>query len=193
MNQSLLDSTKDSFNTFRVESIWLRSIYDTSIALFSSGKETDDLLRRVAPLFFCDLNHIIVEYWVLVVCRLTDPAQTGKRENLTAKNLLESLSKLGLLTDEIQAEAAELQKYRDLLNDARNRVVSHADKETFLNPALLGAHSESQISGFLKHLQIFNDLVGQALGEGPLDFCGTSAPGDVYDLLHALRNVHQYE
>lgn len=193
MTQNLLDNTKDSFNAFRVESIWLRSLYDTSIGLYSSGKETDELLKRVAPLFFADLNHILLEYWVLLVCRLTDPAQTMGRENLTAQNLLASLNTLELLTAEIQAEAAELQKYRDLLNNARNRVVSHADKETFLNPALLGEHSEPQVAEFLKHLQLFNDLVGQALGEGPLDFSGTSAPGDVYDLLHALKKVHHDE
>lgn len=132
---------------------------------------------------------MIIEYWILGVSRLTDPAKTNRRENLTASLLLEQLDGLDLSTAEIQSAAAGLQAYRAILNDARNRAVSHADKETFLSPALLGEHQESQVAYFLDHLQRFNDLVGEALGEGPLDFRSTSGSGDVYDLLRALKNA----
>jgi hypothetical protein len=189
MTISPLQHAKDTFNAFRVESVWLRSIFDTSYALFSSGSEIDALLKRTAPQFFADLNQMIVEYWILAVSRITDPAKTGKRENLTAALLLNQLDSLGLCTTEIHTAANRLQSYRALLNDARNRAVSHADKETFLNPALLGDHQESQVTDFLERLQEFNDLVGMALGEGPLDFRSTYGPGDVYDLLRALRSA----
>ena len=189
MPTSPLLRTKDAFNTFRVESIWLRSIYDTSFALYSSGFETETILRKVAPSFFGDLNHILIEYWIMVVCRLTDPAKSFGRENLTAANLIESLEALHLMTEEIRARANGLQKYRSLLSDARNRAISHADKATFLQPELLGQHQEHQVTDFLEDLQQFNDLVGIALGEGPLDFRGTSGPGDAYDLIHVLRNA----
>ena len=180
---------KEVFNTFRVESVWLRSIYDTTQALFSSGTDITDLLQRCAAHFFADLNHILIEYWVLVVARITDPAKTMGRENVTAKLILEMLDKLGLLTAEIQSESDGLHRYRAILNDARNRVVSHADKETFLNPALLGIHAPHDIIEFLAHLQKFNDLVGEALEEGPLDFQSTYGPGDVFDLLRVLKNA----
>ena len=181
--------TKDAFNSFRVESVWLRTIYDTSFALYSSGIETDLALKKVAPVFFADLNHILIEYWIMVVCRLTDPAKSFGRENLTVANLVESLESLHLLTDEIKKRSAGLQRYRNLLNDARNRVISHADKATFLQPELLGQHQEHQVTDFLDDLQEFNDLVGLALGEGPLDFRGTSGPGDAYDLIRILKDA----
>jgi hypothetical protein len=181
--------TKSAFNAFRVESVWLRSIYDTSFALYSSGTETETILKKVAPAFFGDLNHILIEYWILVVCRLTDPAISLGRENLTAANLVASLEDLKLMTEEIRIHANGLQKYRSLLNTARNRAVSHADKATFLQPELLGEHQEYQVADFLEDLQKFNDLVGIALGEGPLDFRGTSGPGDAYDLIHFLKNA----
>ena len=97
------------------------------------------------------------------------------RENVTAKLILENLEQLGLLTVEIQTAADGLHRYRAILNEARNRVVSHADKETFLNPVLLGEHAPYEVTEFLGHLQKFNDLAGEALGEGPLDF--RSSPG----------------
>jgi hypothetical protein len=189
MSAVSLAQTKDAFNAFRVESVWLRTIYDTSFALYSSGQEIDTLLQKIAPRFFVDLNQIIIEYWVLVVCRLTDLASTRGRENLTVANMIDSLKRLGISTDAIEREAVELQIYRDVLNHARNRVVSHADKATFLQPELLGEHTEHEVTAFLEHLQIFNDLVGDALNEGPLDFRGISGPGDVHDLLRILRNA----
>ena len=184
-----LSRAKDAFNAFRVESVWLRGIYDTSFALYSSGAETEAILKRAAPAFFGDLNHILIEYWIMVVCRLTDPAKSFGRENLTAANLMSSLEELKLMTKEIRIHADGLHRYRSLLNDARNRAVSHADKDTFLQPELLGEHKEHQIDDFLEDLQAFNDLVGIALGEGPLDFCGTSGPGDAFDLIRVLRDA----
>lgn len=189
MTSDALTRAKGAFNAFRVESIWVRTVFDTATALYSSGPDTESLLRRTAPQFFGDLNSILVEYWVLVVCRITDPEKTGGRANLTVRNLVSELEALGLLTQAIQDEATGLQVYRDIINGSRNRVVSHADKETFLQPALLGAHGAVDIEAFLQHLQDFNDLVGETLGEGPLDFEGTSGPGDAYDLLKALRNA----
>lgn len=125
----------------------------------------------------------------MVVCRLTDPATSFGRENLTAANLVASLEELKLMSEEVQNRVDGLQRYRNLLNGARNRAISHADKATFLQPELLGEHQEHQIADFLEDLQQFNDLVGIALGEGPLDFRGTSGPGDAYDLIRVLRNA----
>lgn len=189
MINDALARAKDAFNAFRVESVWVRTVFDIDAALYSSGAETEALFKRTAPQFFGDLNFILIEYWVLVVCRITDPAKMGGRENLTVKNLVAELGALGLMTQAIQDEAAGLQAYRDIVNSGRNRVVSHADKETFLEPALLGEHGMADIEKFLHHLQRFNDLVGEALGEGPLDFTGTSGPGDAHDLLKTLRNA----
>jgi hypothetical protein len=189
MTADALTRAKDAFNAFRVESVWVRTVFDTTTALYASGADNESLLKRIAPQFFGDLNSILIEYWVLVVCRITDPQKTGNRENLTVKNLVSELETLGLLTQAIEHEAAGLQAYRDIINNSRNRVVSHADKEIFLQPSLLGEHGAADIDAFLQHLQDFNDLVGEALGEGPLDFKGTSGPGDAYDLLKVLRNA----
>ena len=180
---------RDAFNAFRVESVWLQTVHNTFCALYSSGPETDKLLQNTAPVFFHDLNSIFIEYWILIICRLTDPAKMNGRKNLTAKNLVENLRELGMLTEPIEREANGLQRYRDVLNTARNRVVSHADKDTFLQPELIGEHSQDELTSFLAHLQRFNDLVGEAIGEGPLDFSATSGSGDAYDLLRALRNA----
>jgi hypothetical protein len=189
MTPALLAHVKETFNAFRLESIWLRTVHHSATVLFSSDPEVEAVLRRTAGAFFTDLNHILIEYWILIVCRITDPAQTSRRDNLTVKQLLKQLEQLGALTVDIESAATELQKYRDVLNDARNRAVSHADKDTFLNPKLLGAHSAADVQSFLLHLQLFNDLVGEALGEGPLDFSSAASAGDALDLLQVLKSA----
>ena len=185
------DSTdvRATFVAFRKECIWLRTCYDTFYALFGDNEENERVLRSAAPVFFTDLNVIFIEYWVLVVSRITDPAKSMGRENLTVQNLMGALASSGDSNPAIEATAKALQDYRALVVNGRNRIVSHADKEAFLANSVLGAHAEADLCLFLRNLQLFNDLVGETVGEGPLDFTGTSEPGDAYDLIRALKTV----
>lgn len=94
----------------------------------------------------------------------------------------------GLLTSAIEAATAGIVQYRSLIEDARNRTIGHADKETAMTYIVLGVHSRPEAFAFLEQLQAYVDAVGTAVGEGPLDFSVTSASGDVADLLKALNN-----
>lgn len=107
-------------------------------------------------------------------------------DNLTVKYLVEALTQHGRMTSDICEIARRLDTYRELINDARNKLVSHADRAAFLRNAVLGGHTEEAVEQFVRDLQRFNDLVGEAVGEGPLDYQATSCSGDVHDLLRAL-------
>ncbi len=189
MPASSLAHLKTAFVAFRNECIWLKTCHDTFDVLFGGDEETKRVLRRAAAAFFDELNVMMIEYWIMAVSRITDPPKTKGHENLTVKNLLEGLKEQKALTPEINDAATALQNYRCLIQNARNKLVSHADKEAFMAKASLGEHSEAELRKFLNDLQIFNDLVGKAIGEGPLDFSGTSRPGDAYDLIHALKGA----
>ena len=167
----------------------VRNCYNTFNHLFSSGPETEAILRRVAPEFFGDLNSILQEYFFLQARRVTDPVATGSRENLTLQNVNAGLTTAGLMTQEIRDLSASILGYRDLISDISNRVVAHADKATALCPGLVGPHSEHEIESFMDNLQAYTDAVGIALGVGPLDYSVQACTGDVQDLLRALRRV----
>lgn len=183
-----LSEIKSTFVAFREECIWLQTCFNTFNVLFSDDDEVKALLNNSAPTFFGDLNLMFIEYWIIVACRLTDPASTMGHENLTAKYLLEALKQHSLLTPEIEISAGNIESYRALIKDARNRLACHAGRMAHLANTALGEHSELELLNFVKKLQIFNDLVGEAIGEGPLDYRVTSGPGDAYDLLRALQN-----
>lgn len=177
----------ESVVAFRKECIWLQSCFNTFCSLFESGDETSDVLKRSAASFFRDINLIIQEHFILQVCRITDPAMTRGRENLTVKNIDAILTKENLLTPEIAATSKRLHSYRDLIDGARNRIVSHADKETLLSGQESGAHARKDVEEFLEALHAYVNLAGEAVGEGPLDFTYTGSEGDVEDLLVCLK------
>ncbi|HEY1059270.1 MAG TPA: hypothetical protein VGE55_11130 [Limnobacter sp.] len=189
MQPTSLTELRRTFIAFRDECIWLQICFNTFNTLFEGGEQIDSLLRESAPQFFADLNIMMAEYWVIVVCRLTDPANTNGNYNLTVPYLLKALERHSLLTSEIQAAADEVRAYRELVNDTRNKVISHADLKAFLRGEVLGEHSAEALVRFVQHLQIFNDLVGEAVGKGPLDYRVTACSGDADDLLPNLTGL----
>ncbi len=77
------DELQRSFIAFRNECIWLRGCYNTFAALYESGSEVKEVLSAAASSFFSDLNRILLEYCWLQVCKITDPANSSGRDNLT--------------------------------------------------------------------------------------------------------------
>jgi AbiU2 len=171
------------FLTFRDQCVWLQT------ALYESGADMQGLLTRSASRFFHDLNTILIEYVLLQISKITDPPESQGRENLTISNINRHLQAAGLLTQEITDASTAIMRYRDLIKESRNRVISHQDEETILINLPVGAHSESDVANFFKNLYAYVDAVGNAVGVGPLDFKTTAGSGDVLDLLRLLRRV----
>ncbi len=184
---------KTAFLAFRQQSIWLRTCFNTFDALFQQEHRPKDLLHRTAPLFFDELNNVLLEYCRLQACKLTDPADTwsneaqARVESLTVCNVNRDLEREGLKTQAIEDATAALMRYRKLVKESRHKAIAHLDKAATIANQSIGAHSEQDVIDFLDALQTYNDEVGRAVGERPLDFTGTSGAGDVWDLLKFLR------
>lgn len=183
---------RGTFEQFREQCIWIRTCFNTNKDLFDSSETCKDLLRKSAPLFFGELNRILYEYYVLQVCKLTDPAFTTvkgiRRFNLTVAHVNDLLIAEGLMTLDIETASVGLMNYRtEILELARNRQISHSDKETVMTFVEHGKHTRQEADAFLNYLQAYSDGVGNAVGIGPLDFSTTSGAGDVLDLFKALN------
>lgn len=186
-------SLREAFLAFRQQSIWLRTCFNTFDALFQQEHRPKDLLHRTAPLFFYELNNVLLEYCRLQACKLTDPADTwsheaqARVESLTVCNVNRDLEREGLKTQAIDDASAALMRYRKLVKPSRHKAIAHLDKAATLANQPIGAHLEKDVIDFLAALQTYNDEVGRAVGEGPSDFTVTSGAGDVWDLLKFLR------
>lgn len=186
-NAGSIETICQEFVQFREECIWLRDCYNTFTTLFDD-EGTRNLLEKSAQIFFGDLNRILREYIYLQVCKITDPAKSLERENLTVEAMNKALKAAKLITPEIKQHAGVMMHYRDFIKEPRNRLISHLDKETIVNGAAIGEHDADEVTAFFDAMQEYCDEVGRAVGVGPLDFRSSPGKGDTIDLLRVLRN-----
>lgn len=178
-----LEELQKVFESFRDQCFWLNADRNTFYILHKN----QDILWQTASQFFHDVNRMFLENYILQVCKLTDPAKTRKSSNLTAPFINHELETLNLITDEIKTLLEKLLQYRALIEDARNKLVSHSDLEAVMQQVCLGAHAKQDIDVFFDNLFRYNDAVAAALGISRCDISGTSASGDAYDLIKVLR------
>lgn len=189
MENQDLTLLREKFDHFRTECAWITNCYNLYRFLYEGGKKTDALLARTALAFFHDLNRIIVEYLLLQICKITDPAESRGRQNLTVANLNKNLDSLGLLTQDLIDLEAQLNGYRDLIKLARDKLISHLDWQAVQDGRPLGEHEAVEVRRFFGSLFKYTDLVGEACGAGPSDYSVTPCQGDVVDLLRLLGNA----
>lgn len=171
----------------RERCVWLQSCFDMFEGLFFSGQARRDLMTSAAPAFFEELNVILIDYYIVLVCSITDPASTMGRSNLTVKHLDEQMNVLGVSTPALRTLSAGLHRYRDLILLARNRSIAHADKETVLRNLVLGQTHRAEALAFFEFLHDYFDKAAAACGVDALDFRSTRGPGDVCDLFKTLN------
>ena len=142
----------NDFECFRSECIKLRNTFNTYLALYESDEPTDTLLVASASLFFHDLNEWLIHSIILQIGRLTDLAGAGERSNLTAAYFIDELKKLqpesrkldAPAQEKLDALAQEIEAYRAKIKPARNKVVAHADRNTYQKRRLIPLSPGSQ-------------------------------------------------
>lgn len=181
------DETRRRFLAFREECIWLRCCYNTYTTLYESGSDVLQTLSKTASIFFHDFNMILIDYCILLICRITDPAKSFGRDNLTVQHLNSLLRERGVFNDEICRYSKDLHAYREKVKPVRDRLIAHRDADSVMNGKPLGNHEKEDVEKFFDSLQEYADAVGNAIGEGPLDFRTIPGPGDAIDLIRKLR------
>ncbi len=80
----------EDITIFADHCVFMRSIYLHSKTLFEhSSVEERERMSRVANVFFGDLNRVLIEYMILQVCKITDPAKDFRNnDNHTTAFLL---------------------------------------------------------------------------------------------------------
>ena len=179
------------FDIFRRHCINIRRDYNTYTQLYN--EENRELLVKVAATFFNDIAEILHRDWKLQVCKIMDPASTKRRnsvlENITIKLIDQQLEACGVSNKEIRELSLQLLEYGEKIKPARDKRITHFDREHQINCLTLGETTEEELLNFLRNIQQYCDEVGNSIGVGPLDFSGSGCKGDVLDLLKNLRRV----
>lgn len=180
------------FQILRDQCTIIQRDFNTYDALFFSDF-SGELLTKTARIFFTDLSEIMQRDWILQVCKIMDPATTQRKgailENISFKLINKQLLEEKICSEEILLLTNSILAYGEKITPARNKRLTHLDREAHINEILLGDTNTLEIHIFLNNIQEYCDAVGNALGIGPLDFSVSDCPGDVHDLLTVLEKA----
>jgi transcriptional regulator with XRE-family HTH domain len=128
-------------------------------SLVETGQRGHDLCMSIAPLFFDELNRILAEYSVIQICKITDPARTGKKMNLTTNYIVEELPWPDPLRRQLEAINARLKAFREHVEPGRSKRIVHVDFSAQTSQTgAIGAFPDGADRKFFKDLQEFVNI-----------------------------------
>jgi len=136
-----------------------RSDFDLYRSMFEDDPKSTELCVEYAPYFFNDFGRIITRAVVLHVCKLTDPARTMGKPNLTTNYILEELP----WGDEVKQQLTQLNDllavFRKKVVPARNKRIAHTDLHSQVaRLEAMGTFDEGEDTKFFADLQSFFDV-----------------------------------
>lgn len=180
-------------SAFCDECVWLYSLRKHFTDLFESGESRRVLLHEVASTFFHDLNLVLIEYLLLQICKITDPASSGaNKDNLTTNYIL-GLAWTQSTAQRLHASNLEILKFRARIVDARRKLITHLDLRARLQALDLGSFSPTDEANFWEALQEFVDAAHDEAVGGPFDLRVAMPNGDVASLIHSLKDGVDYD
>jgi hypothetical protein len=172
-----------------------RSTWTHYQTLFEASPLRRELLNEIAPVFFGDLNQMLIEHLVLQVCKITDPAQTSGRSNLTVKYLVQHGTYPPADLVSLTELSNSMEQFRAKVVPARNRIISHVDLEAVQEGVPLGGAATSEWDQFWQDLESFVQLVHRHYVDAAWDFRITEVGmlSDSDGLVKALRESTYFQ
>ena len=150
-----MNKHQEIVKAFCQECMWAWVVYEQYLKLYEQGEVRLNLLDKIASSFFSDLNTIMKGYLLIQICKLTDPAYTLGKPNLTTNYLVEHLPWPPAVKDELLKTSLKLDSFRKYLVDARNKILSHNDLTTTVEGHAHGAFPAGEEKEFWDNLQNF--------------------------------------
>jgi transcriptional regulator with XRE-family HTH domain len=175
----------DEFCIF-CEWAWIdRCLY---VSLMETDQNTLELYTSIAPHFFEDLKRILREHLVIQYCKITDPAKTGKKPNLTTNYILEELPWPDAVGQQLREINDRLKGFRQHIEAGRSKRIVHIDfsaqTERLDN---LGDFPEGADRQFLEDLQTFINIASGHYHNGKARPIDVAMPTDTHQLVKALK------
>lgn len=149
-----------------------RALWDDVSGLYSrwvillqlyGSTERIELLNRAAPSLFHAVQQSLGDAVIIAIARLTDPAQTGKKENLTLQRLILLIpaDKHPQLTAELKLRMDVLSTHCESIRLLRNRKLAHSDLPTRLNPTAdpIPEVKRQTVQDALRHIADFMNCI----------------------------------
>ena len=108
--------------------------------LYLSDPKNGALMDKVSTNWFSRLRDFYWHRFALAICRLTDPAEQGRFENLTLSVLIKyAVTNRLKFIPELREECKGIKEIRDKYYPLRSKIIAHRDRAIALtDPAVLG-------------------------------------------------------
>src|SRR5436190_1905747 len=129
--------------------------------LYVSGETVIELLNRTAPGFFRICKDVLVDDLFLGIRRLTDPKQTGKKQNLTLEYLADSIdaTKYPELRSKVERLLLECGGKCDFAREHSNKRIAHNDLPTKLQVESLSEPTTTHVKDALQSVRaLMNEI-----------------------------------
>ena len=169
------------------EVVWLHLKWKDFRALFASSREKVDLLNRVAPDFFGNLQRMMFEDALMHLCRLTDPPQSMGHDNLTLQRLPNSIM-VPALCNQVQSNVDVAKQQTQFARDWRNRALAHRElpQPTGLQP--LAPANLRSVEDALEKIRETMNCIEQHYQASLVNYAASVEPlGGVESLLRHLK------
>ncbi len=167
-----------------------RTDYDLYRGLFESDPSNHDLFRSIAPLCFEDIRRIMEENLFLQFSKITDPAATGKKSNLTTNYILEKINWPDAVARKLREVNDRLKVFRQYIEPARSKRIAHVDVSAQVERLEnLGAFPKGADVQFLQDLQTFINIAYSHFHNGGNRPIGVAMSTDTHQLVRALEKA----
>jgi hypothetical protein len=164
--------------------------------LYASSSEIIDLLNSSAAGFFRVCQDVLAYDILLTISRLTDPKQTGKRDNLSLERLVSSIDgvKFPSLRGEIEQLLAVSKVKCSFARELRNKLIAHNDLSENLqsNGALISMATKKNIEDAFESIRDVMNAVASHFESSTVAYELTSMPSDGKVLIARLRDAKEY-
>lgn len=164
--------------------------------LYASSSEIIDLLNSSSAGFFRVCQDVLAYDILLTISRLTDPKQTGKRDNLSLERLVSSIDgvKFPNLKDEIEQFLAASKAKCSFARDLRNKLIAHNDLSENLqsNGALISMATKKNIEDAFESIRNVMNAVASYFEHSTVAYELASMPSDGNVLIARLRDAKEY-
>jgi hypothetical protein len=160
--------------------------------LFERNERVPLQTMKRAAHFFNDLSNLIVDHFLLQAAKIMDRAKSFGRDNLSVYYLTERISWPKDIEKVLKGHVEQMEKFNELIREARNRILSHNDLETILEGKTLGQFPVGMDKDFMETLGKFAKLVHRTCVGSPYNPTETFA-GDAIDFMKIMDEADVFE
>ena len=177
------------FSELRDDLAWLQVKWAEYRELYGTSPDRIDLLNSAAGLFFRILQDSMWEDALLHLCRLTDPADMGRKKNLSIQ-VLPELCDDADLRNAVETLVEEAKVATLFARDWRNRHISHRDRDLALRSKTrpLAPASRAQVSAAISAIHRVLNEISECLLNSTMMEKVITPPTGAGALLYVLRD-----